>query len=122
MHASRLKIKNLSRSIHTTLSAKASDELKSSKYYAGDTWEEEVQETVKHKRRGPTKFDWMRINEMDVEDLPEMPDLNSYQKEDQFWKKLESEDFFPNEPEQPYKVDETDTNDSELPYALVHLF
>jgi hypothetical protein len=61
----------------------------------------------------------MRINEMDVEDLPEMPDLESYRKEDQYWKKLEAEDFFPNEPEQPYKVDESDTNDSELPYTLV---
>lgn len=118
MQVTRFKFKHLNRMVHTTPSVR-SDDPRSSKYYAGDIFEDEVEEAPPQKRRGPTKFDWMRINEVDVEDLPEMPDLETYQKEDQYWKNLEAEDFFPQQPDIPYKLDQSDTNDSELPYAMV---
>jgi hypothetical protein len=102
----RLKVKKLNRLLHTS---------------PGCLFElNEDFDSYNPRRKGnPTKFDWMRINEAEIEELPDMPDIKTYQKEEEYWKKLSTEDFFPTEKETEYKYDDGETNEAEFPYAQV---
>lgn len=119
MQAIKSKIKRLQRFIHTSNAGRSTEaepqipEQSEAFHFPDDI-------LLNKKRRGPTKFDWMRINEMDVHDLPEEPDEATFKAEQDWWKNLESGDFFP--PEEDPKFDDDvgkNVDQSELPYAQV---
>lgn len=118
MQAIKSKIKRLQRCIHTSNAARSSAEAQQQPETEAFHFPDDI--LLAKRKRGPTKFDWMRINEMDLHDLPAEPDEAQFKAENDWWKNLESGDFFPPETEAKFDDDgDRDIDESELPYAQV---